>query len=248
MKTESEVAKPEPGAPRYRRVLLKLSGESFGPPEGFGLEFPTIAYIASEIAAVRHRGVEVAVVVGGGNILRGSEAERAGMDRATADYMGMLATVINALALRDALEKEGTETRVQTAIWMQEIAEPFIRGRALRHLEKGRVVIFAAGTGNPYFTTDTPAVLRALEVGAEAILMGKRVGGIFDDDPVHNADATLLTDLTYKQVLERDLKVMDATAVALCKDYGIPIHVFNLLESGNIERVVRGDEIGSVVH
>jgi uridylate kinase len=248
MKTEPQVGKPAAGSPRYRRVLLKLSGESFGPPDGFGLEFPTIGYIASEIARVQQSGVEVAVVVGGGNILRGSEAERAGMDRATADYMGMLATVINALALRDALEKEGTQTRVQTAISMQEIAEPFIRGRALRHLEKGRVVIFAAGTGNPYFTTDTPAVLRALEVGAEAILMGKRVGGIFDSDPVVNADAALLTDLTYKQVLERDLKVMDATAVALCKDYGIPIHVFNLLESGNIDRVVRGDEIGSVVH
>jgi len=248
MKTEPQVGKSAAGSPRYRRVLLKLSGESFGPPDGFGLEFPTIGYIASEIARVQQSGVEVAVVVGGGNILRGSEAERAGMDRATADYMGMLATVINALALRDALEKEGTQTRVQTAISMQEIAEPFIRGRALRHLEKGRVVIFAAGTGNPYFTTDTPAVLRALEVGAEAILMGKRVGGIFDSDPVVNADAALLTDLTYKQVLERDLKVMDATAVALCKDYGIPIHVFNLLESGNIDRVVRGDEIGSVVH
>ncbi len=248
MKTEPKVGKPDAGSPRYRRVLLKLSGESFGPLDGFGLEFPTIAYIAKEIARVHGGGVEVAVVVGGGNILRGSEAERAGMDRATADYMGMLATVINALALRDALEKAGTETRVQTAISMQEIAEPFIRGRALRHLEKGRVVIFAAGTGNPYFTTDTPAVLRALEVGAEAILMGKRVGGIFDSDPVHNADASLLADLTYKEVLERDLKVMDATAVALCKDYGIPIHVFNLLDSGNIDRVVRGDEIGSVVH
>jgi uridylate kinase len=229
-------------------VLLKLSGESFGPIDGSGLDFQTIAYIASEIDQVRKAGVEVAVVVGGGNILRGSEAERHGMDRATADYMGMLATVINALALRDALEKQDVETRVQTAIWMQEIAEPFIRGRAIRHLEKGRVVIFAAGTGNPYFTTDTPAVLRALEVGAEAILMGKRVGGVYDSDPATNAEATFLPELTYMQALERDLKVMDATAIALCKDYGIPIHVFNLLESGNIQRVVRGEEIGSVVH
>jgi uridylate kinase len=248
VRTEPKAAEGEARQPRYKRVLLKLSGESFGPPDGFGLDFPTIGYIASEIARTHADGVEVAVVVGGGNILRGSEAERAGMDRATADYMGMLATVINALALRDALEKEDVETRVQTAIWMQEIAEPFIRGRAIRHLEKGRVVIFAAGTGNPYFTTDTPAVLRALEVGAEAILMGKRVGGVYDSDPVTNSQARLLPDLTYMQVLERDLKVMDATAIALCKDYGIPIHVFNLLESGNIERVVRGEGIGSIVH
>ena len=234
--------------PRYGRVLLKLSGESFGPLDGSGLDFPTIAHIAEQIVRVQQLGVQVAVVVGGGNILRGSEAERAGMDRATADYMGMLATVINALALRDALEKQGGETRVQTAIWMQEIAEPFIRGRAMRHLEKGRVVIFAAGTGNPYFTTDTPAVLRALEVGAEAILMGKRVDGVYTSDPLVDPTAEFLPQLTYMQVLERDLKVMDATAIALCKDYGIPIHVFNLLHEGNIERVVLGQDIGTIVH
>jgi uridylate kinase len=248
VKTEPDVGRSEPGQARYRRVLLKVSGESFAGPDGYGLDFATIAEIARQIASVRGLGVEVAVVVGGGNILRGSEAEKAGMDRAAADYMGMLATVINALALRDALEHQGAETRVQTAIWMQEIAEPFIRGRAIRHLEKGRVVIFAAGTGNPYFTTDTPAVLRALEVGAEAILMGKRVDGVYDKDPVGDDSAELYDKLTYMQVLERDLKVMDATAIALCKDYRLPIHVFNLLREGNIERVVQGETIGTVVH
>ena len=247
MKTEREVTS-EGQTARYRRVLLKISGESFAPTGGVGLDYPTIAKIASQVAGVRARGVEVAIVVGGGNILRGSEAEKAGMDRASADYMGMLATVINALALRDALENQDVPTRVQTAIWMQEIAEPFIRGRAMRHLEKGRVVIFAAGTGNPYFTTDTPAVLRALEVGAEAILMGKRVDGVFDRDPMEHPDAEFFPRLTYMQVLERDLKVMDATAIALCKDYRLPIHVFNLLHEGNIERVALGESIGTVVH
>ncbi len=249
MKTEQKAGSTEStGVSPYRRILLKVSGESFASEDGFGLDFSTVAHIARQIALVHRLGIEVATVVGGGNILRGSEAERAGMDRASADYMGMLATVINALALRDALEKEDVATRVQTAISMQEIAEPFIRGRAIRHLEKGRVVVFAAGTGNPYFTTDTPAVLRALEVGAQAILVGKRVGGVFDSDPKINPQAELLPDLTYMEVLERDLKVMDATAIALCKDYGLPIHVFDLLEAGNIERVVRGARIGSVVH
>jgi uridylate kinase len=238
-----------PSESRYKRVLLKLSGESFASVDsGYGIDFETIGRISGQIAAVRELNVEIAVVVGGGNILRGSEAEKAGMDRAAADYMGMLATVINALAMRDSLEQQGVPTRVQTAIWMQEIAEPFIRGRAIRHLEKGRVVIFAAGTGNPYFTTDTPAVLRALEVGAEAILMGKRVDGVYDRDPMKEDGAQLFDELTYMQVLERDLKVMDATAIALCKDYRLPIHVFNLLKEGNIERVVRGETIGTVVH
>jgi uridylate kinase len=238
-----------PSESRYKRVLLKLSGESFASVDsGYGIDFETIGRISAQIAAVRELNVEIAVVVGGGNILRGSEAEKAGMDRAAADYMGMLATVINALAMRDSLEQQGVPTRVQTAIWMQEIAEPFIRGRAIRHLEKGRVVIFAAGTGNPYFTTDTPAVLRALEVGAEAILMGKRVDGVYDRDPMKEDGAELFDELTYMQVLERDLKVMDATAIALCKDYRLPIHVFNLLKEGNIERVVRGETIGTVVH
>jgi uridylate kinase len=248
MKTEPEVGKRDTVTPSYRRVLLKLSGESFAPSDGYGLDFPTIGWIASRVAKVRAMGVEIAIVVGGGNILRGSEAEQAGMDRASADYMGMLATVINALALRDALEHQDVPTRVQTAISMQEIAEPFIRGRAIRHLEKGRAVIFAAGTGNPYFTTDTPAVLRALEVGAEAILMGKRVDGVFDRDPMLDPEAKLLPDLTYMQVLERELKVMDATAIALCKDYRLPIHVFNLLGEGNMERIVGGESIGTLVH
>jgi uridylate kinase len=252
MKTEPEIGKAatprSSGKALYKRVLLKVSGESFAGDSAYGLDFPTIADIASQVAKVRAHGVELAVVVGGGNILRGSDAEKFGMDRASADYMGMLATVINALALRDALEKASVPTRVQTAIWMQEIAEPFIRGRAIRHLEKGRCVIFAAGTGNPYFTTDTPAVLRALEVGAEAILMGKRVDGVFDRDPLVDPNAEFFDQLTYMQVLERDLKVMDATAIALCKDYRLPIHVFNLLREGNIERVVLGESIGTVVH
>jgi uridylate kinase len=247
MKTEVDMAGERDGRARYGRVLLKVSGESFG-GGGYGLDFKVVAEIAEQVARVRASGVEIAIVVGGGNILRGSEAEKAGMDRASADYMGMLATVINALALRDALENQGQETRVQTAIWMQEIAEPFIRGRAIRHLEKGRVVVFAAGTGNPYFTTDTPAVLRALEVGAEAILMGKQVDGVYDKDPLTHPDAEFFPRLSYMQVLERDLKVMDATAIALCKDYRLPIHVFNLLDEGNVERVVLGESIGTVVH
>ncbi len=249
MRTEETVgSESSDGSPRYRRVLLKISGESFAPAGGYGVDLDTIRRIALQLADVQRLGVDVAVVVGGGNIFRGSEGQTRGMDRANADYMGMLATVINALALRDGLEKENVATRVQTAIWMQEIAEPFIRGRALRHLEKRRAVIFAAGTGNPYFSTDTTAALRALEVGAEAILMGKRVQGVYDSDPLVNSEAVFLPDLTYMQVLERDLKVMDATAIALCKDYSLPIHVFNLLEAGNIERVVLGESIGTIVH
>ena len=247
MKTEEFRDPKVPGALRYKRVLLKLSGEAFAPASGFGLDFDVAERIAREIAEVHALGVEMSVVVGGGNILRGAAAAERGMDRPTADYMGMLATVINGLALKDALDRQGVATRVQTAIWMQEIAEPYIRGRALRHLEKGRVVIFAAGVGSPYFSTDTPAALRALEVGADAILMGKRVEGVYDDDPRANADATFLPELTYMQVLERDLKVMDATAIAMCKDHGIPIHVFNLLEPGNVKRVVQGEKLGTIV-
>jgi uridylate kinase len=249
MKTEREIDPGESARkPRYGRVLIKLSGEAFSPDGGYGLDFDVADRIARELADVRRLGVQVSVVVGGGNILRGAEAEAHGMDRPTADYMGMLATVINGLGLRDALERAGVETRLQTAIAMHAIAEPYIRGRALRHLEKGRVVIFAAGSGSPYFSTDTTAAHRALEVGAEAILMGKRVDGVYTSDPLTNADAEFLRELTYMQVLERDLKVMDATAIALCKDYSIPIHVFNLLEEGNIERIVSGAEIGTVVH
>jgi uridylate kinase len=249
MKTQETLGAGTDGAsPRYSRVLLKLSGEAFAPAGGYGLDLATIEHVAGQIAEVHRMGVEVSIVVGGGNIIRGAEAAIHGMDRSTADHMGMLATVINGLALRSALERHDVITRVLTAIWMQEIAEPFIRGRALRHLEKGRVVIFAAGTGNPYFSTDTTAALRALEVGAEAILMGKRVDGVYDDDPMTNADAKLLPDLSYMQVIERGLKVMDTTAIALCKDHEIPIVVFNLVESGNIERVVMGEQIGTIVH
>jgi uridylate kinase len=234
--------------PVYKRVLLKLSGESFAPTDGDGIDLDTVAHIAAQIGEVHRLGVEIGIVVGGGNIFRGSAGSRYGMDRVTADNIGMLATVINGLALRDSLERAGVETRVQTAILMQQVAEPFIRGRALRHLEKGRVVIFAAGTGNPYMTTDTPAALRALEVGAEAILMGKRVKGVFTEDPLVNPDAEFLPDLTYMEVLERNLKVMDATAIALCKDHHLPILVFDLLGDGNIERVVLGEQIGTIVH
>ena len=234
---------------KYKRVLVKLSGEAFADPQhGFGIDPRIVASMARQIAEAQELGSQLALVIGGGNIVRGLSASAQGTDRTTADYMGMLSTVVNALALQDALEKEGVSTRVQTAIWMQELAEPYIRRRAMRHLEKGRVVIFAAGTGNPYFTTDTPAVLRALEVGAEAILMGKRVDGVFDRDPLADPNAEFYPQLTYMQVLERDLKVMDATAIALCKDYRLPIHVFNLLREGNIERVVLGESIGTVVH
>lgn len=249
MRTEENVEPSSEGpSSGYRRVLLKIAGSSFAPKDGYGLDLETVNRIARQLAGVDQMGAEVSVVVGGGNIFRGAEGQAHGMDRGTADYMGMLATVINALALRDALEKYDVETRVQTAIWMQEIAEPFIRGRAMRHLEKGRAVIFAAGTGNPYFSTDTTAALRALEVGADAIFMGKRVEGVFDADPLTNPDATFLPDLSYIEVLERNLKVMDGTAITLCRDHGIPIHVFNLLEEGNIERVFRGERIGTVVH
>lgn len=234
-------------AAAYKRVLLKLSGESLAPSEGRGLDHPTVERIASELAELAQTNIQIGVVVGGGNIFRGAAGESRGMDRATADYMGMLATVINALALRDALEHAGAATRVQTAIWMQEIAEPFIRGRALAHLGKGRIVIFAGGTGNPYFSTDTTAALRALEVGAEAILMGKRVDGVYDDDPLINREAKFIEQLTYMQVFERDLKVMDSTAIALCRDNKIPIHVFNVARPGNIRRLLAGEQIGSVV-
>ena len=234
---------------RWHRVLLKLSGEAFAGDEGYGIDGGVVQRIARDIVQVSaDTGVEIAVVVGGGNIWRGMTGASAGMDRAQADYMGMLATVINALALQDAIEKQNVPTRVLTAIEMRAVAEPFIRRRAVRHLEKGRVVVFAAGTGNPYFTTDTPAVLRALEVGAEAILMGKRVDGVFDRDPMLHPEAKLLPDLTYMQVLERELKVMDATAIALCKDYRLPIHVFNLLGEENMERIVGGESIGTLVH
>lgn len=236
------------GPPKYNRVLLKLSGEAFADPQlGFGIDPRVVASIARQVADAIGLGTQLAVVIGGGNIIRGLAASAQGTDRTTADYMGMLATVINALALQDALEKEGVQTRVQTAIWMQEVAEPYIRRRAMRHLEKGRVVIFAGGTGNPYFSTDTTAALRALEIGAEAILKGTRVDGVYDSDPEINPDARMFSSLPYIEVLNRGLKVMDSTAVSLCMDNRLPIIVFNM-QAGNIVRILSGEEVGTLVH
>ena len=231
----------------YKRILLKLSGEALMGDQGFGIDPETITRIAQEIRDVHDLGVEVAIVVGGGNIFRGVALSAQGMDRAGADSMGMLATVINALALQDALENEGVFTRVMSAIEMNKIAEPFIRRRAVRHVEKGRVVIFAAGTGNPYFTTDSAAALRALEIRADAILKATKVEGIYTADPATDATATMLERLSYLDVIQRDLKVMDTSAISLCRERGIPIHVFNLYKHGNIARVVRGEKVGSVV-
>ena len=234
--------------PKFKRVLLKLSGEAFADPtHGFGIDPRIVASIARQVAEARDIGTELALVIGGGNIIRGLSASAQGTDRTTADYMGMLSTVINALAMQDALEKEGVQTRVQTAIWMQELAEPYIRRRAMRHLEKGRVVIFAGGTGNPYFSTDTTAALRALEIGAEAILKGTRVDGVYDSDPLVNPDAQMFPSVSYIEVLNRGLKVMDSTAISLCMDNGLPIVVFNL-KAGNVMRILSGEEVGTLVH
>ena len=234
--------------PKFKRVLLKLSGEAFADPtHGFGIDPRIVASIARQVAEAREIGTELALVIGGGNIIRGLSASAQGTDRTTADYMGMLSTVINALAMQDALEKEGVQTRVQTAIWMQELAEPYIRRRAMRHLEKGRVVIFAGGTGNPYFSTDTTAALRALEIGAEAILKGTRVDGVYDSDPEVDPNAKMFQSLPYIEVLNRGLKVMDSTAISLCMDNGLPIVVFNL-KAGNIMRILSGEDVGTLVH
>jgi uridylate kinase len=235
-------------ASKYQRVLLKLSGEAFAEPQhGFGIDPRVVSSIARQVVEAKDLGTQLAVVIGGGNIIRGLSASAQGTDRTTADYMGMLATVINALAMQDALEKEGVQTRVQTAIWMQELAEPYIRRRAIRHLEKGRVVIFAGGTGNPYFSTDTTAALRALEIGADAILKGTRVEGVYDSDPEVDPEAKLFSSLSYIEVLNRGLKVMDSTAVSLCMDNGLPIIVFNL-RAGNLMRILAGEEVGTLVH
>jgi uridylate kinase len=232
-----------------RRVLLKLSGEAFADPAiGYGIDPLTVHRVADEISEAVTTGVEVAIVVGGGNIFRGVSQAAKGMDAATADYMGMLATVINALALRDALEHQGVITRVQSAITMQELAEPYIRLRAIRHLEKGRVVIFAAGTGNPFFTTDTTAALRAIEIGADALLKASTVDGIYDSDPATNKDANRISELSYMEFIARELRVMDTTAVTMCKEHNVPIHVFDMTTPGNIVRAVHGDRIGTVVH
>jgi len=233
--------------PTYRRILLKLSGEALMGDQQFGVDPAVANRIALDVGAIQALGVETAIVIGGGNIFRGLAASARGMDRATADYMGMLATVINALALQDALEQHNVVTRVVTAIEMRAVAEPFIRRRAIRHLEKGRVVIFAAGTGNPYFTTDTAAALRAMEIKAEVILKGTKVDGIYSADPMLDPQATKYTNISYLQVLERQLKVMDATAISLCMDNKLPIVVFNLRQPGSIGRVVLGDPIGTTV-
>ncbi len=232
---------------RYKRIVLKISGEALTGEGDYGIDPEMIEQIAQEVKEVKNLGIDVAIVIGGGNIFRGMAASARGMDRASADYIGMLATVINGLAFQDALEKIDVDTRVQTAIEMREIAEPYIRRRAIRHLEKGRVVIFAAGTGNPYFTTDTTASLRAMEIGAEVILKGTKVDGIYDTDPLLNKQARKYEELTYFEVLKKQLKVMDATAISLCMDYRIPIIVFNLKKRGNIKRVILGERVGTKV-
>jgi uridylate kinase len=234
--------------PVYGRVMLKLSGEALMGELDYGTDPDRVRSVAGEIAAVRRRGVEVAIVVGGGNIYRGLAAAAKGMDRATGDYMGMLATVLNALALQDALEKLDVATRVQSAITISEVAEPYIRRRAIRHLEKGRVVIFAAGTGNPFFTTDTAAALRAAELHAEVVLMAKNsVEGVYTDDPAKNPDAQFIPEITHKDALTRGLQVMDSTAFALCMDNNLPIVVFNMSDGGNIDKIVSGERVGTLV-
>lgn len=231
----------------YKRVLLKLSGEALMGDLGYGIDPAIVEEIANEVGEIVSLGVQVAIVVGGGNIFRGVKASAAGMDRATADYIGMIATVMNALTLQDALERNGVQTRVQTAIAMQEVAEPYIRRRAIRHLEKGRVVIFGAGSGNPFFTTDTTAALRAAEIDAEVIFKATKVDGIYDSDPHLNPAAKRYQSLTYGHVLTQDLRVMDSTAIALCKENNIPILVFDLSGRGNIRRAVMGESIGTIV-
>jgi uridylate kinase len=236
-----------PLRPVYRRVVLKLSGEALAGSLGYGIDPPVLERIAAEIRDVIDLGVEMAIVIGGGNIFRGIAASAGGMDRATADYMGMLATIINALALQDALEKAGLQTRVLSAIEMRAVAEPYIRRRAIRHLEKGRVVIFAAGTGNPFFTTDTAGALRAIEIGADAIIKATKVDGIYSSDPKADATAERLARATYIEVLSRRLQVMDTTAISLCMENALPIIVFDLTRAGNIKRIVLGEPVGSIV-
>ena len=234
--------------PSFKRILLKLSGEALMGDLEYGADPGRIAAIARQVAQVTERGVEIAVVVGGGNIYRGLRGAAEGMDRATGDYMGMLATVLNALALQDALERHGTVTRVQSAITISEVAEPYIRRRAMRHLEKGRIVIFAAGTGNPFFTTDTAAALRALEIHAEALLMAKNgVEGVYTADPRKEPDAKFIPEITHRQAIEQGLEVMDSTALSLCMDNELPIHVFNMDDERNIDRIVSGERVGTLV-
>jgi uridylate kinase len=241
------VTSPVSSPPRFKRILLKLSGEALMGDGKYGISPKTLQQIAGEVHEIVELGVEVGIVIGGGNIFRGVSASTEGMDRASADYMGMLATVINSLALQDALEKLGVFTRVQSAIDMQQLAEPYIRRRAVRHLEKGRVVIFAAGTGNPYFTTDTAASLRAMEIHADVILKATKVDGIYSEDPVKNPNATRYKTLSYIDVLKKNLKVMDSTAISLCMDNNLPIIVFDLGQHGNIMKVVKGEDVGTLV-
>ena len=232
---------------KYRRILLKISGEILAGEQGYGIEPAVLDNLADEIAAVVSLGVEVAIVIGGGNIFRGIAASATGMERASADYMGMLATVLNALALQNALERRGVSTRVQSAIEMRQLAEGYIRRRAIRHLEKKRVVIFAGGTGNPYFSTDTAAALRAMEIGAQVIMKGTKVDGIYEADPMTHPKAKMFGELAFLSILNKNLKVMDSTAITLCMDNNLPLIVFNLKESGNLKRVVQGDKIGTLV-
>jgi uridylate kinase len=233
--------------PAYRRIVLKLSGEALAGNQGYGIDPAVLERMAAEVRDVTTLGVQIAIVIGGGNIFRGIAASAGGMDRATADYMGMLATVINALALQDALEKGGLQTRVLSAIEMRAVAEPYIRRRAIRHLEKGRVVIFAAGTGNPFFTTDTAGALRAVEIGADAIMKATKVDGIYTADPLRDARAERIERVTYIEVLNRGLQVMDSAAISLCMDNKLPIIVFDLTRAGNIKRIVLGEPVGSIV-
>jgi uridylate kinase len=241
------VKKSSKKKPAYGRILLKLSGESLQGPQGYGIHGETLHEIAMELKEVHNLGVQIAIMVGGGNIFRGARQKGFDIDRATGDYMGMLATVLNALAMQDALEKVGVHTRVQSAIEMHQVCEPFIRRRAQRHIEKGRVVIFAAGTGNPYFSTDTAAALRAMEIKADVILKATRVDGIYDADPEKVSDAKFFAEITYREVLHQNLKVMDATAISLCMDNGMPIVIFNMHTPGNIKRAVLGERVGSTV-
>jgi len=243
----AEAGAPQAGA-RYGRILLKLSGEALLGSRQYGVDPETCVFIAREVRIAVERGVQVAIVIGGGNIFRGLAASARGMDRATGDYMGMLATVMNGLALQDAMEKAGVESRVMSAIGMNEVAEPYIRRRAVRHLEKGRLIILAAGTGNPYFTTDTAAALRAVEIGAEVLLKATKVDGVYSADPVLDADAVRFDDLTYTEVLSRRLAVLDSTATSLCMDNDMPILVFDINGEGNISRAALGEPVGTLIH
>jgi uridylate kinase len=235
-------------APKYKRVLLKLSGEALQGPESFGISKPMIDEIAGQIREVHQKGVEIAIVTGGGNFFRGVRAGELGVERASADYMGMLATIINSIALQDALEKKGLVTRVISALHIKEVAEPFIRRRAVRHLEKGRIVIFAAGTGNPFFTTDTAAALRAIEIKAEILLKATKVDGVFSADPAKVKDVVKFNNISYSEILHKELKVMDSTAVALCKDNHLSIKIFDLTKNGNIMKAITTDEIGTLIN